>query len=293
MLIGCIIVLYVIFFFPRALLVKQSAGDGIEMRVPLFLFSEFFGLDIFYPAKRLLNLEFTLNKPGKNLIKPPTDSSDYDIVVSNCYLDISYVTLETSIRSSYYDLIEKEKLIRCISSVREGHFSLPSGSSVYFLHDISPYGVLPEFVTLLILPDSRHFGNFENSYVYSRLDIESIQLFIDGHPCFLNDRLRNLQLNSILSPDVSFFYRNFLLAYGGNSRFITLKTFFTDFFCMSFPLTAMATGTSDGALPLIRSGGLNATITLRSAQSKNYVLIVHSHYKSVVKIDVTGEILES
>ena len=89
MLIGCIIVLYVIFFFPRALLVKQSAGDGIEMRVPLFLFSEFFGLDIFYPAKRLLNLEFTLNKPGKNLIKPPTDSSDYDIVVSNCYLDIS------------------------------------------------------------------------------------------------------------------------------------------------------------------------------------------------------------
>lgn len=272
---------------------KQSAADGMEMRVPLFMFSEFFNLDIFYPAKRLMNLEFTLNRPAKNLIKQPSDTNEYDIVISNCYLDMSYVTLEESIRRSYYDLIEKEKLIRCISSVREGHFSLQSGSSVYFLHDISPYGVLPEFVTLLLLPDKRHFGCYDYRFLYSRLDIESIQLFIDGLPCFLNDRLRNLQLNNMLSPDVSFFYRNFLLAYGGNARFISLKTFFTDFFCMSFPLTAMATGTSRSSLPLIRSGGLNATITLRSAQSENYVLIVHSHYNSVVKIDVTGEILES
>lgn len=279
--------------YMRSQLMNQTKGDGIEMRVPLYLLSHFFDLDVFYPLKRLLTIDLSLNKSCKNLIKDTSDTNDYEVVIKNAYLDLSWVTLESGIRSNYYDLIDKEKLVRLVSSTKESHFSLQSGSSVYFLPNITPFGLLPSFITLLLLPDTVHLGNWSNRFRYSVLDIDSIEIFIDGNPSYLNDRLRNLDLSSEMSMDVTWLYRLFLSAYGTNAKHITLKTFFTDFFCITLPTSALNCGISEDAMPLVRSGSINLSLTLKSNTSRNYVLIVLSNYKSLVKIDVTGEVLES
>ena len=250
-------------------------------------------MDIVYPCKRLLALEFTLNKSCKNLIKDPSDTNDYDVVVASTFLDLSYITLEETIRRSYYDLIEREKLIRVISGTKESHFSLHQGSSVYFIPNLTSYGKLPLFVTLFVLPDKIHFGNHTNAYRFEPLDIESIELFVDGNESFLNDRLRNLDYSNMLSTDVSWAYRSFLENYGDQAKHVSLRTFFTDFFLLTFPILPTTCVTSKDSLSLIRSGSVNLTLKTKANTTQNYILYCHSHYKSLVTIDVTGEILET
>ena len=88
-------------------------------------------------------------------------------------------------------------------------------------------------------------------------------------------------------------YRSFLENYGDNAKHITLRTFFSDFFLLTFPILPTACCTSKDALSLIRSCSVNLTLKMKRNIAQNYILYVHSHYKSLVKIDVTGEILET
>ena len=278
--------------YERALLLKKG-DNGFELRIPLRYLSRFFDLDFVWPAKRLMSIELKLNPASKNLIKEDSMKDAYDIQIVKIDLDISYVTLEESIRRSWYNLLESEKMVRVFDSVRETHFALNANSSVYFLKNVCPFGIYPRFLTIFFQTEEIHLGKFKNSYHYSSMGVSGLEVYCNGNSHYLNPRLSKLSLDDVASPDVFFFYEKFLYLYPETARSVSLAQFHADFFLFCIDLTPFDHNAPKDSLSLVTSGSIDLTIRMESENKKNLICYVHANHKSIVTVDVSGEILEN
>ena len=278
--------------YQRAMLLKKG-DDGFQARVPLRYLSRFFDLDMVWPAKRLLSIEMKLNPASKILIKEDSMKDSYDIQICKIELDLSYVTLEESIRRSWYNLLEQEKMIRVFDSVRETHFSLMANSSVYFLKNVCPFGIFPRFLTIFFQKEGVHLGKFLNSYHYSSMKISALEVYCNGSPHYLNMRMKSLDISNSTSPDVFFFYEKFLFLYPDTARSISLEQFYNDFFLFCIDLSPLDPSAGSDSLSLVTSGSIDLTVKMSETNTTNLICFVHANHKSVISMDVTGEVLDA
>ena len=282
--------------YDRALILKESKTGGWVFETPLSLLHPLFALNCLYPQKRLVALELKLADPSKVLIKPANDNHKYRISLVECQLDLSYCTLESGIRTKYYELIEKEFLTRVFPLTKMTHFSLAKGQSLYQIPSVCAFGQSATHLTLIVTLESLHLGNYEPRFVYRPHDIKSLNVYKSGHPHFLNARMTNMDLGSVTRPDVFMFYNQFRALYPKKAASISLKKFFYDFFVFVIDLSAVPPkmrkdDEGDQNLSLITSAAVNLHIEFNKATTQNLVLYCMAHHQQVIQFTASGEIV--
>ena len=81
--------------YERALMLKESS---ITWTVPLRMLCPYFALSFLLPQKRLVELCFKKNEASKYIIKEADDNAEYDLEITELYLDLGLVTLEANVR---------------------------------------------------------------------------------------------------------------------------------------------------------------------------------------------------
>ena len=283
--------------YDRALILKESANTGFTFRVALSFLHPFFCLKMLYPQKRLLSIELKLNDSSKTIVKAESDNTKYRISIAEAYLDLSYCTLESSLRAKYYELISQEKLMRSFPLIRETHFAIKSGQTLFYLANVCAYGVQPTHLTVLLTEEDRHLGNHAPRFVYKHQNVKSMQFFRNGSPHFLNSRLNSMDLTSITSKDVFFLYEEFLNLYPRAAESISLAKFHSDFFLYCIDLSAAPPGMRKDAdgnqnLSLITSASVDMSLEFHSATTKNLIIYVFAHHNSIASFGPTGEMAD-
>ena len=279
--------------YQRSDLIRKCQGDGFRVRIPLRFVTPFFGLDVLWPPKQLLTLEFRLNSSNKNLIIDPKlveAGGKYEMRVMKMVLDLSYVTLEQSVRQTYYSLISEKRLVRTYQHVKESHFSVNSGSTLYFFQSTNAYGRMPRFISLMFIEEATFLGNNKNRFHYHDHGLVTLQVFVNGYPHYNNTRTTKMKLTDMTSVDVSYLYSTFLSVYPAEARDISLERFFKDMFIFTVDLQPCFDKES---LSLLTNGSIDISLEFGAVLTKNLVLCIHSHYSSLVNFGANGEILEN
>ena len=283
--------------YDRALILKESANGGFTFRVALALLNPFFSLKMLYPQKRLLSIELKLNDPSKTIVKAESDTTKYRLSIVEAYLDLSYCTLESSLRAKYYELISQEKLVRSFSLVRETHFALKSGQTLFYLANVCAYGVQPTHLTVILTEEERHLGNHAPRFVYKHQNVKSMQFFRNGSPHFLNSRLSSMDLKNITSKHVFFLYEEFLNLYPRAAESISLAKYHSEFFLYCIDLSAAPPGMRKDAdgnqnLSLITSASIDMSLEFTAAIKKNLIVYVIAHHNGIASFGPTGEMAD-
>ena len=275
----------------RSLILKQGVnGKSFCFYVPLSLMHPFWGLSLIFPPKRLLTLAFSLNPASKMLIKPDSLSDTFAMEITSIHLDLSYVTLEQSFRSRWYELIEEQSLVRTFVGVRETHFVLQRGSSVYYLNNITPYGSNSQYLKIMMIKESVHVGCFKNPYVYKPFGLKTVAVFINGNSHYLNAHMRDMDLSSKYSVHVRMFYHKFLQMHPKSARSISLDEFFSDMFIFCIDLSPKDLFCDEKTLSLITPGTNDLHFEFSENITENLIVYVHACHESVASFSSTGEL---
>ena len=275
--------------YQRANYVRMSStGAGFALRVPLRYLHTFFALPMLWPAKRLLNFELRLSPSAKTLIKDDTVSADCSLHIIAASLDISYVVLESSIRSAWYSTVHRESIVRTYPSVRETHFTLQKNSTSYQLQNIIPFGHLPRFFTLVMNTEKAHVGDYSPRFCYMHRDLVGVQVFTNGSPWYDCNRTKKLDFKWMDGADTNYFYHKFLRCFPKNARHVSLKRFHSEFFVLCFDIAPLFT---DDQLSLVTNATVDIQLEFKQALTENLILYVHAYRQAIIKVGEEGDIV--
>ena len=241
------------------------------------------------------------NAMSKVIIKNESDSETYDLDITAAYLDISLILLEANIRREYYDLINNDKLMRILPTEKVHHYNIAKGNQIYFLPNCCSFSTIPEWLTIFLITESQHLGDFSNRFVYKHHNLTHLQAFKNGVPHYGNALQKEMSYGDEskgqkpeTSKYVQYWYSKMLSCYGSSPRCVSLQRFCSEFFifCLDFASTTPRHmfPKDENPLHLVTSGSIDLNLQFSSNLETNLVLYVISHENTLVKVGPTGEI---
>ena len=183
--------------------------------------------------------------------------------------------------------------MRSFPVTRESHHTLTKGNSEYRIANVQPFGPIPKRLTLFLLDEDSHNGSFTNRYVYKPFNLSQLQVYTNGVPSYLNNRLQSLDLSKITNKDVHFFYQKFLDCYPDSAKSISLLQFFHQFFLFTIDLAPVDFTANKDAMSLISTGSIDISLKFHPTNTKNLVVYVHSLHHTTITFSATGEIISN
>ena len=284
--------------YERALLLKLSATNGFSFVVPMKMLSSFFGLETVFPAKRIISVDFKLNSNAKNLIIEPGVSDKYALVVTAINLDLSYVTFESSLRTSWYDTISQQKLLRSFECEKVNHLTLVKSSLVHYVPNVLPFGIFPRSLVFCLIEEPDHIGCHSNRFVYKPQKLKSIQIFKNGQALSQNDSMKNMNLDDTFGPNCFYWYNSFLKIMPKYAHTISYVKFCSEFFLFCIDLCAIPSHlmvdkiTGERSLNLISSGAIDLALEFSQLPSENLIVKFIGYHTSICEFDASGEMLK-
>ena len=279
----------------RALLTKQSATNGIFFRVPLKYFGNpFFGIDFCYPGKRVWSVSLRQSPDERVIIKPDGDNNTYSVKIDSIVLKLSYVTLDPSIRSRWYESLERSKLIRSFRYYKSSHFTLGTQLSTFFLPNVMSYSRFPISLKIVILPENLFNGRWRNSYDFSYgKNIKSISVFKNGVQIPATLCMDNMDLSHSDSADALHLYNEFRRLCCHGKINVTYEEFFTGLFVFAIDLTLVPNELTnfDNYAQLTTVGSIDVEIGLRSVFESSMVMELIAEHDAVCHFDSTGDLI--
>ena len=269
-----------------------------QCRVPLHLLSSFFKLDFLYPQKRVLVLDLQLAPSKKTLILGPDDDTKVKLVVRKIELSLQYAELEPTLRSKWYESIEENNLTRVFPTYFTSHRSIKKGLEQEFLPALMPFGILPDYISIVFMKESTHVGNFENSFCYKNNNVKCMKLFKNGIAHYLNQESEGKKIDRD-SHRHFLWYGEFLKCYGNKASSVDTSRFYDDLFVFTFYLSsvpvAWETDKNDDSskINLLTAGTIDLEVTFAEKLSKNLVACAIGYRKEVASFNPDGEIVVS
>ena len=223
---------------------------------------------------------------SKVIIKNESDAETYELEVTGAYLDMSLISLEANIRREYYDLINNDKLMRVLPMERVAHYNIAKGNQVYYLPNCCSFSSIPEWLTILLLTESQHLGDYSNRFVYKHHNLTHLQAFKNGVAHYGNAMQKEMTYGDEskgqkpeTSKFVQYWYSKMLSCYPEPARGISLKKFCSEFFlfCIDFASTTprhMFPKDENNPLHLVTSGSIDLNLQFSTILETNLVLYV-------------------
>ena len=140
-----------------------------------------------------------------------------------------------------------------------------------------PFSLLPEFVSVVFMKETTHYGDFTNSFSYANCNVTSLALFKNGIAHFLNQESQGAEILEN-SHRHYLWYDEFLKCYGSEASSVSPQRFFHDLFVFTFDLTSVPLfwehskdNTSD-RLNLVSAGILDLEVTFKAPLAENLIL---------------------
>lgn len=280
----------------RAGIISKSRAneEGFSFLVPLGYLSKYFDVDYIIPQKRVLQFELVLNSNAKNLIKPSTDSANYELIVEDINLRLSYVVIESSLRTRYYTAINSSGILRNFDYQKVNYFTLSKTSQVHFIPQILAFKSLPRAILIMFTEESTHLGNYTHRYVYKHNSVSSLSVLRNGQvvsPCVYTE---SIDVTKIDSADCYHLYNEFckILNRDGN---VSYSQFYYDSFIYCIDLSQcpihlnVDSSTGDRRLELQTMGSLDLQLSFKSALTSNLICTIIGEYDNVVQLDASGD----
>ena len=269
-----------------------------QCRVPLHLLSSFFKLDFLYPQKRVLALDLQLSPSKKTLILGPDDDKNVKLVVRKIELSLQYAELEPTLRSKWYESIEESNLTRVFPTYVTSHRSIKKGLKQEFLPALMPFGILPDYISIVFMKESTHVGNYQNTYCYKNNDVKSMKLYKNGIPHYLNQELGGTKIKE--NSNLHFlWYNEYLKCYGSKAASVDTGRFYHDLFVFTFYLSAVpVTWETDknedtSKLNLLTAGTIDLEVTFAKEVPENLIICAIGYRNEVASFNPDGEIVVS
>ena len=279
----------------RAGMVKTGV---FQCRVPLHLLSSFFKLDCLYPQKRVLVLDLQLAPSKKTLILGPEANTKVKLIVRKIELSLQYAELEPTLRSKWYESIEESNLTRVFPTYVSSHRRIKKGLKQEFLPALMPFGILPDYISIVFMKESMHVGNYQNTYCYKNNDVSSLKLYKDGIPHYLNQEFSG----NVVKENTNLhylWYNEYLKCYGSQAASVDTSRFYHDLFVFTFYLSAvpvtweMDKNDDTPKLNLFTAGTIDLEVTFAKAVPKNLIICAIGYRKEVASFNPDGEIVVS
>ena len=273
---------------------RSEDHNGFDVEVPLKFFNRFFSLEMAYPSKRLLSVEFRMVGDNQFIIKNDSDTNIYSVVITSMELRLQYLQLEPLIRSRFYESIQRKGIVRSFAYSRSSHFTMQKDLKHFFFSNIFSFSTFATHLVLLFQPERLYSGAFKNSFVYKSSGIKTIHVFRDGIGINQNNFMTNMKLEDCDSKDCNYLYNNFLrLCCKNGEPIISFDRWFQEMFIFAIDLSMCPMSLADSnesQLQLLSKGCLDLSIET-NALSENYVLEVIACFNACCAFDASGTMI--
>ena len=279
--------------YMRSGIIAESAGDkdGFTFLIPLSLLNKFFAIPSILPCKRVMSLEFVFNPASKCLIKPATDTNAYSIKVEDIQLCLSYVVLESQIRSSYYSAIASSNIVRSFQHYKVNHFTLNKTLTTHWIPNCLAFSVIPKFLCIYFTDEERHLGNWSNRYLYTHNHVSALQCLKAGQEVNSNQHMNNMKLDNVLSPNCAYLYSEFCKLMNPDFN-VSFERFYYDCFVFVIDLGQNPIHLKGrNTMELVSSGSLDLQITFSQNPTTNLICNVCGFFDNCIKIDASGMVI--
>ena len=237
--------------------------------------------------------EVRLQCDSKVIVKPDKFTDTYSLSIAKIHLIMHYVNLEPLIRSSWYDNIESNGLIRSFKYHRTSQYTLAKGQKSFFLNNCLSFSAMPHHLSLIFVREKLYNGDFKTPYVYNHQNVKTINLFQGGLAHRDNAMMTDMVLSNADSYSCWFLYNRFCRLMCGGYPNVTYAQFYSHMFVFTFDLSLMPThmvDTPPSPIDLVTSGSIDINIQMSEALTENFVIELTAYHTGIVGFDASGDI---
>ena len=257
--------------YQRTLALKGDANGEWVVTVPMKFLNIFFGHQMYFPCRTLINVELVMSPDKKILVVKDGENAaeKFKLSVKAITLNLRYATFEDKLRDRYMSTINRLSLSRSFQSAKEVSYSLKAKSKLARMESLFNFQQIPGCLTILFVQEDVSNGDrLHNRFSYQNMDVSKIAIFKGGKPHHTNDHTVNMSIRKGNFWHLKW-YRDFVELYGERSKDITPECFFDDLFLFTFNLSpnqivdkqmSVSETPSDRKLNLVEAGSLNVVL---------------------------------
>lgn len=239
-------------------------------------------------------MELFWGSSGRNIIKPESNSSSYEIVVTEIQLRLRYCVIESAIRNKYYSSVGSKTILRSFNFERVASFGLDKSKLVHYLNNIFSYVSVPEYLIVFFQSEGSWIGDHSNRYTYSHENVKSLSVYRDGVSLLESFLFENMNLKVPNSAAVFHLYNEFCRLVNKN-YYVSFSQWYKDYFCyvIDLKMNPVHFSPNQQAYELTSVSSLDVQICFSQLPTTNLTCTILGSYSSYLSIDGSGDILDS